>query len=158
MPLAVEFDGVDFAYGQGPAVLTGVDLRVAEGEFVAIAGPNGGGKTTLLRLALGLERPTRGAVLLFGETARTFGARTEIGYLAQRTKIGVHAPATVREVVEAGRAALRPARHSYPGEHAGCGRNRRRPARNLRTAVQGISSDAMEPVHAHLGGTRQGAE
>jgi zinc transport system ATP-binding protein len=118
MPLAVELDGVDFAYGQGPAVLTGVDLRVAEGEFVAIAGPNGGGKTTLLRLALGLERPTRGAVLLFGETARTFGARTEIGYLAQRTKIGVHAPATVREVVEAGRAALRPIGRLRRDDHA----------------------------------------
>ena len=62
MPLALELTGVDFAYGQGPQVLKDVDLRVEQGEFVAIAGPNGGGKTTLLRIALGLERPTRGAV------------------------------------------------------------------------------------------------
>jgi zinc transport system ATP-binding protein len=89
-------------------VLKGVDLRIEAGEFVAIAGPNGGGKTTLLRLALGLERPTRGRVALFDEPARTFGDRARIGYLAQRTRIGVHAPATVREIVEAGRAALRP--------------------------------------------------
>jgi zinc transport system ATP-binding protein len=108
MPLAVEFDDVDFAYGQGPPVLTGLDLAVEAGEFVAIAGPNGGGKTTLLRLALGLERPTRGRVLLFGEPARTFRDRARIGYLAQRTRIGVRAPATVREIVEAGRAPLRP--------------------------------------------------
>ena len=108
MSLAVEFDGVDFAYGQGPAVLSGVDLRVEEGEFLAIAGPNGGGKTTLLRLALGLERPERGRVLLFGEPARTFHDRARIGYLAQRTRIGVHAPVTVRELVEAGRTPLRP--------------------------------------------------
>jgi zinc transport system ATP-binding protein len=107
MSLALQFTGVDFSYGQGPLVLGGVDLAVAEGEFVAIAGPNGGGKTTLLRLALGLERPSHGEVLLFGEPARSFGNRTAIGYLAQRTRIGVHAPATVREVVEAGRAALR---------------------------------------------------
>jgi zinc transport system ATP-binding protein len=107
MSLALQFKGVDFSYGQGPRVLDGVDLAVSEGEFVAIAGPNGGGKTTLLRLALGLERPSRGEVLLFGEPARSFGNRTAIGYLAQRTRIGVHAPATVREVVEAGRAALR---------------------------------------------------
>jgi zinc transport system ATP-binding protein len=89
-------------------VLSGVDLRVEEGEFVAIAGPNGGGKTTLLRLALGLERPTSGRVLLFGEPARTFHDRARIGYLAQRTRIGVHAPVTVRELVEAGRTPLRP--------------------------------------------------
>jgi zinc transport system ATP-binding protein len=108
MPLALEFDGVDFAYAQGPTVLTGIDLAVESGEFVAIAGPNGGGKTTMLRLALGLERPTRGRVLLFGEPAHTFRDRAQIGYLAQRTRIGVHAPATVREVVEAGRAPLRP--------------------------------------------------
>jgi zinc transport system ATP-binding protein len=108
MPLVVEFRGVDFAYQSGQAVLMGVDLDVAEGEFLAIAGPNGGGKTTLLRLALGLERPKRGEVLLFGEPATDIPDRRRIGYLAQRTRIGVHAPVTVREVVEAGRAALRP--------------------------------------------------
>jgi zinc transport system ATP-binding protein len=108
MPLALELRGVDFAYGQGPQVLKSIELRVEQGEFVAIAGPNGGGKTTLLRIALGLERPVRGEVLLYGEPARSFRDRTSIGYLAQRTKIGLHAPATVRDVVEAGRAPLRP--------------------------------------------------
>ena len=71
MPVALELEDVDFAYTPGNPVLTGVDLRVESGEFVAIAGPNGGGKTTLLRLALGLERPTRGEVRLFGEPARS---------------------------------------------------------------------------------------
>src|SRR5439155_18043356 len=104
---AVEFDGVDFAYAQGPRVLTDVSLRVEPAEFVAIAGPNGGGKTTLLRLALGLERPTRGEVRLFGERARSFADRRCIGYLAQRSGLGVRAPATVREIVESGRAPLR---------------------------------------------------
>jgi zinc transport system ATP-binding protein len=108
MSLAVQFEGVDFAYRGGHPVLSGVDLSVAEGEFLAIAGPNGGGKTTLLRLALGLEQPDRGRVLLYGEPAGSFGNRSHIGYLAQRTRIGVHAPVTVRELVEAGRAPSRP--------------------------------------------------
>jgi zinc transport system ATP-binding protein len=106
MPLAVEFDKVDFAYQHGPPVLRGVDLEVAAGEFLAIAGPNGGGKTTLLRLALGLERPTSGRALLFGEPADRFRDRAKLGYLAQRAQLGIQAPATVREVVSAGRAAV----------------------------------------------------
>lgn len=106
MPLAIEFAKVDFAYQHGPPVLRGVDLEVAGGEFLAIAGPNGGGKTTLLRLALGLERPTDGRVLLFGEPADSFGDRATLGYLAQRAQLGIQAPATVREVVSAGRAAV----------------------------------------------------
>jgi zinc transport system ATP-binding protein len=108
MPVAVEFDHVDFAYLHGQPVLRDVELTVEAREFVAIAGPNGGGKTTLLRLVLGLERPTRGAVRLFGEPAHRFSNRVVLGYLAQRSTLGVQAPATVRELVAAGRAARRP--------------------------------------------------
>ncbi len=102
MPLAVELRGVSFAYSGGPPVLRDVDLAVEAGEFVAIAGPNGGGKTTLLRVALGLERPTRGAALLFGEPAQHATRRSRIGYLAQRARLGIEAPVTVRELVAAG--------------------------------------------------------
>ena len=105
MPLALELDSVDFAYEHGPPVLRDVSFEVEAGEFVAIAGPNGGGKTTLLRLALVLARPTRGRVQLFGEPADRFRDRARLGYLSQRAQLGVQAPATVREVVSAGRAA-----------------------------------------------------
>jgi len=108
MPLALEFEHVDFAYPHGPPVLREVDLEVTPGEFLAIAGPNGGGKTTLLRLALGLEHPTRGAVRLFGQPADHFRDRARLGYLAQRAQLGVQAPATVREIVAAGRSPLNP--------------------------------------------------
>ena len=108
MPLAVEFAHVEFGYLPGQPVLRDVDLQIEPGEFVALAGPNGGGKTTLLRLTLGLERPTRGDVRLFGEPADSFRERAGLGYLAQRTNLGVQAPATVREVVAAGRCARKP--------------------------------------------------
>ena len=70
---AVEVDDVSFAYRGGPPALEGVTLRVEQGAFVGIAGPNGGGKTTLLRLVLGLERPTSGRVRLFGAAPGTRG-------------------------------------------------------------------------------------
>ena len=66
----VELDGVSFGYRAGVRVLEDVSLTVAPGEFVAIAGPNGGGKTTLLRLVLGLERPSEGTVRVFGNGGR----------------------------------------------------------------------------------------
>src|SRR3954451_24661205 len=103
MPVAVELRGVSFAYAGGPPALQDVDLKVDAGEFVAIAGPNGGGKTTLLRIALGLERPQVGTALLFGEPAVRSNRRSELGYLAQRARLGIESPVTVREVVAAGR-------------------------------------------------------
>jgi len=129
-------------------VLSRVDLRVEEGEFVAIAGPNGGGKTTLLRLALGLERPERGRVLLFGEPARTFHDRARIGYLAQRTRIGVHAPVTVRELVEAGRTPLRP-----------LGRVRAEDREAVAEAIErvGLTQLARRPLTRLSGGQQQRA-
>jgi zinc transport system ATP-binding protein len=148
MPVAIEFVGVEFAYLPGNAVLRDVDLRVEEGEFVAVAGPNGGGKTTLLRLALGLERPTRGQVLLFGEPAASFRDRSRLGYLAQRTRVGVDAPATVREVVEAGRAALRP-----------LGRLRREDREAVDEAIArvGLAEFARRPLNQLSGGQQQRA-
>ena len=96
MPLALRLQGVSFAYGHSPPVLRDVDLEVERGEFVAIAGPNGGGKTTLVRLVVGLEQPTSGRVELIVR---------KVGYLPQRTQAGIDAPVTVRELVTTGRAS-----------------------------------------------------
>jgi zinc transport system ATP-binding protein len=105
MSLAIELRGVSFAYPSGPPVLHNVDLAVRPGEFVAVAGPNGGGKTTLVRIVLGLAVPNGGNALLYGEPAHRFSRRRTLGYLAQRSQLGTDAPATVREVVAAGRLA-----------------------------------------------------
>ena len=105
MSLAVELVDVSFAYSPGRAVLENVNLALGQGEFVAVAGPNGGGKTTLVRIVLGLERPSSGKAFLWGEPAHRFSGRQALGYLAQRSEVGGDAPATVREVVSAGRLA-----------------------------------------------------
>jgi zinc transport system ATP-binding protein len=102
---AVQLDDVSFAYRPGQPVLSAVSLTVGEGEFVAVAGPNGGGKTTLVRLALGLMRPSTGSVRLFGQPAHRFSRRATLGYVAQRAQIGTQGPVTVREIVAAGRLA-----------------------------------------------------
>ncbi|HEX7084110.1 MAG TPA: ABC transporter ATP-binding protein [Gaiellaceae bacterium] len=69
-PLDVRFDGVHFAYGTGGEVLSGVDLRVAPGEVIAVCGPTGVGKTSLLNLLPRFYDPTAGRVLLGGVDVR----------------------------------------------------------------------------------------
>jgi zinc transport system ATP-binding protein len=101
----VRLEGVSFGYRAGMRVLEDVSLEVGAGEFVAIAGPNGGGKTTLLRLVLGLERPTAGTVRVFGTPPGRAAAGARIGYLPQRSRLVGEAPVTVREVVSTGRLA-----------------------------------------------------
>jgi zinc transport system ATP-binding protein len=105
MQLAVQLRDVSFAYGLGRTVLEHVNLELGRGEFVAMAGPNGGGKTTLVRIILGLERPASGSALLYGRPAYRFSGGRALGYLAQRSEVGGDAPATVREVVASGRLA-----------------------------------------------------
>jgi ABC-type Mn2+/Zn2+ transport system ATPase subunit len=94
------FDGVSFAYGAAP-VLSDVSFKVGAHEFVSIVGPNGGGKTTLLRLLLGLEDPQRGRVEVLGTTPRR--ARMDIGYMPQHLRFDPLFPITSIEVVLMGR-------------------------------------------------------
>ena len=103
MTAAVELEHVSFSYWAGVRALEDVSLTVEPGAFVAIAGPNGGGKTTLLRLVLGLEKPDTGRIRLFGEPVQHALKRRRVGYLAQRAHLGGEAPATVSEVVSSGR-------------------------------------------------------
>jgi zinc transport system ATP-binding protein len=149
MQLAVQLDDLSFRYERGELVLTDVTLGVSPGEFVAIAGPNGGGKTTLLRIALGLERPTSGRALLYGEPAVSFSRRYLLGYLPQRAQLGVEAPATVREVVAAGRVAASRL----------VGPMRRRDRELVDEAIDrvGLSARADAPVRTLSGGLQQRA-
>jgi zinc transport system ATP-binding protein len=97
---AIELRDVSFAYNGAP-VLEEVSLRVGAGEMLSVVGPNGGGKTTLLRVILGLLTPDRGEVRVFGNAPRE--ARSTIGYVPQQAHHDLRFPVTVRDVVLMGR-------------------------------------------------------
>jgi len=97
---AVAFEDVWFSYDTHP-VVRGVRLEIAPGERVCMVGPNGGGKTTLLKLMLGLLRPDRGRVSVFGQAPRQ--ARGGIGYAPQHARFDPTFPVNVRDVVLMGR-------------------------------------------------------
>lgn len=82
-------------------ILHDINLCVDKGDFMAITGPNGGGKTTLLRLILKLMKPTSGSVEYFNEMMNKV-AKLPIGYLPQKNLIDNHFPITLREVVASG--------------------------------------------------------
>jgi zinc transport system ATP-binding protein len=102
----IEADGISFAYGAEP-VLDHVDLHVRSGEFVALVGPNGSGKSTLVRIVVGLLVPDAGTVRVFGEPPRRLSTPARLGYVPQRPHLAGTLPATVAEVVAAGRLARR---------------------------------------------------
>lgn len=95
-------------YRDGQEVLRDVNLDVGGGEILGIVGPNGGGKTSLLRLLLGLDRPSSGDVELFGGPVARFREWHRIGYIPQHAvAFDPNFPATVRETVLLGRVASR---------------------------------------------------
>ena len=76
-------------------ILSEVSETVNKGDFIAVTGPNGGGKTTLMRLILQLIKPTTGSVQILDP-------KIHVGYLPQKSAVDSHYPITVREVVESG--------------------------------------------------------
>ena len=100
----VLFSGVSFAYEGAPA-LSDVSLAIETGDTVSVVGPNGGGKTTLLRLILGLLRPTRGVIRLFGRPPEE--ARKRVGYVPQQVLYDPQFPMQVEDVVLMGRLGNR---------------------------------------------------
>jgi zinc transport system ATP-binding protein len=113
--VCLRFEGVSFAYtrsdGEG-RVLRNAAFHIHQGEFVALVGPNGSGKTTILKLILGLERPESGSIELFGTTCEA--GRSRVGYVPQQASFDRAFPICVRDVVKMGR--LRPLSRKYPDE------------------------------------------
>lgn len=103
MPVsAIEFSDLAVAYGTGRYALHGVTLTVPAETMVAVLGPNGGGKTTLLKVILGLVRPERGRVDIAGQGAGR-RARRLVGYVPQRDDVDPAFPVTVFDVALMGR-------------------------------------------------------
>lgn len=99
----IEVDNLSFSYGSAP-VLENLSFTIKKGEYLGIIGPNGGGKTTLIKIILGLLHPTSGAVKIFGIDQHDFKEKYRIGYVPQRSMQDIKEfPATVFEVVRSGR-------------------------------------------------------
>jgi zinc transport system ATP-binding protein len=143
----VAVEGVTFRYDEADAdpVLEDVSLRVGPRDFVGLIGPNGGGKTTLLRILLGLERPQSGTVRVLGRPPREISPR--IGYVPQHAQIDATVPATVEDVVLTGRLGRSRWGFRY-------GRSHREAAREALARV-GVAELGRRRIGELSGGQRQ---
>lgn len=145
MAVVLEIEGLSVRYGNLLA-LEGVNLRLEAGEVVGLTGPNGGGKTTLLRAILGLI-PYRGRVHVLGLPPRA--ARRFVGYLPQRGAWSCDFPLSTLEVVLMGRWGRRGLRWGWSPD------DRRAARRALR--MVGMEELADRPFHTLSGGQKQRA-
>src|SRR5687767_9943937 len=100
----VEISDLDFGYGRQP-VLSGINLRIDAGTTLGLIGPNGGGKTTLIRLLLGLLEPAGGSIHVAGlSPAKAIRRGDLIGYLPQSPSNTSRLPLSVRQLVRLGLA------------------------------------------------------
>ena len=93
---AIQIDHVRFGYN-GRTILDQVNLTVQRGDFMAMIGPNGGGKTTLIKLMLGLIKPDAGTIQILGRPAGRPAHR--IGYVPQNTHVNTQFPISALDVV-----------------------------------------------------------
>lgn len=102
----IELKDICFSY-TSDEVLKDVSLEIHKGDYVGLVGPNGGGKTTLLKLMLGLLKPKDGSVKLFGTDIKDFKDWSKIGYVPQNKHVELNFPVTVEEMVSMGRYGKR---------------------------------------------------
>ncbi|WP_139343381.1 metal ABC transporter ATP-binding protein [Virgibacillus siamensis] len=101
----VSMKDITYAY-ENKTVLNHINFEIPAGSFMGLVGPNGGGKTTLVKLILGLLKPDHGNIQLFGEPADKFKAKNKIGFVSQKANsFNKGFPATVYEVVSMGLTA-----------------------------------------------------
>lgn len=141
---AILMEDLSFSYG-GARVLENVNATIDADDFACVVGPNGGGKTTLIKLALGLLRPESGRVLLFGRPPNE--TRSKVGYVPQYFQFDMYFPIKVLDVVLMGRLD----RHRAFGHY---GRTDADAARSALAQVD-LAGSADRPFAALSGGQRQ---
>ncbi|TJZ55742.1 metal ABC transporter ATP-binding protein [Streptomyces piniterrae] len=141
----IDLRGATASLGARP-VLRGVDLTVHAGEVVALLGANGSGKSTAVRSVIGQVPLSGGTLSLFGTEFRRFRDWARVGYVPQRTTASSGVPATVREVVMAGRLAR---------TKLGIVRKADRAAVHRALALVGMADRAGDSVNALSGGQHQ---
>jgi len=139
----IECRGVSFAYGNS-RVLDGASFTVHEGESLCVIGPNGGGKSTLAKLVLGLLEPSSGSLTVLGRSPTA--ARTEIGYVPQAMRFDPQFPIAALDIVLMGRL-----------NHLGVGRFSKACREVARAALDevGLSGYERRPFSDLSGGERQ---
>ncbi len=100
MKTPIQIENLNFSYGP-VSVLENANVTIGEKEFISVVGPNGGGKTTLLKIMLGLLEPQSGSISVFGSSPAA--GRRWIGYLPQYANLDAKFPVTAMDVVLMGR-------------------------------------------------------
>jgi zinc transport system ATP-binding protein len=100
MKTIIKAKNINFSYNRQSNVLTNISFDLYENDFVGLIGPNGGGKSTLLKIILGLLQPDSGNITVFGLDSKK--ARDHIGYVPQYSRIDLDYPISVWEVLLTG--------------------------------------------------------
>ncbi len=140
---AIEINNLTFSYNKTP-ILTDVNLSIFPFDSICIVGPNGGGKTTLMKLIIGLLHPDNGSVRIFGRKPED--AYKSIGYVPQYARYDTQFPISVREVVCMGRLG-----NSFTGYYS------KEDRRQTQLALEKVdmSPHAGRPFSSLSGGQRQ---
>lgn len=139
----VQLRGATLRFGQR-TLWSGLDASVQPGEFVAVLGPNGTGKTTLLKILLGLERLTTGSVSVLGATPGK--SNTAIGYVPQQKNFDRNLPIRGRDLVELGLNGTQFGWHNHAAA-----------TRQVQSAIAFVKAEAYadSPIGVLSGGEQQ---